>query len=227
MGEVMVTGATGGIGRAVVSALAAAGYQVTAVGRELDRLRSLPAMRVIAADFAQPGELSEAVHAPERLDALVHCAGVAVEALAPVAGTGPAAWQQTMAVNAMAAAELTRLMLPALRRSRGHVVFVNAAPGVRAVPGWSAFAASKVALREVADSLRLEEEANGVRVTTVYPGGTATEHLRAIRAARGRDYDPRELIRPETLAAMVTWVLAAPADAYVSEVSVLPGPHGD
>jgi NADP-dependent 3-hydroxy acid dehydrogenase YdfG len=223
----MVTGATGGIGRAVVSALAAAGYQVTAVGRELDRLRSLPAERVIVADLAQPGELSEALHAPERLDALVYCAGVAVEALAPVASTGPAAWQQTMAVNAMAAAELTRLMLPALRRSKGHVVFVNAAPGVRAVPGWSAFAASKVALREMADSLRLEEEANGVRVTTVYPGGTATEHLRAIRAARGRDYDPRELIQPETLAAMVAWVLAAPADAYVSEVSVLPGPHGD
>lgn len=42
-----------------------------------------------------------------------------VEAIAPVAETGPEAWQQTMAVNALAAAELTRLALPALRRNRG------------------------------------------------------------------------------------------------------------
>lgn len=227
MGEVMVTGAAGGIGRAVVSVLAEAGHQVTAVGRGLARLRSLPAVRAIAADFAQPQKLAEAIQEPERLDALVHCAGVSVEAIAPVAGTGPAVWQETMAVNAMAAAELTRLVLPALRRSGGHVVFVNAAPGVRAVPGWSAFAASKAALRELADSLRLEEAENRVRVTTVYPGGTATGHLREVRAAAGGDYDPQRLIRPETLAAMVAWVLAAPPDAYVSEFSVLSTPSGD
>jgi NADP-dependent 3-hydroxy acid dehydrogenase YdfG len=227
MGEVMVTGAAGGIGRAVVSALTAAGHQVTAVGRDLDRLHSLPAAQAIAADFAQPQKLAATFREPERLDALVHCAGVAVEALSPVSGTGPVVWQETLAVNAMAAAELTRLALPALRRSHGHVVFVNAAPGVRAVPGWSAFAASKAALRELADSLRLEEAQNRVRVTTVYPGGTATEHLRDIRAAVGAKYDPQRLIRPETLAAMVAWVLAAPPDAYVSELSVLAAPRGD
>jgi NADP-dependent 3-hydroxy acid dehydrogenase YdfG len=130
-----------------------------------------------------------------------------------------------MAVNVLAAAELTRLVLPALRRSRGHVVFVNSAPGVRAVPGWTAFAASKAALQELADSLRAEEAGNGVRVTTIYPGGTATEHLREGRAAFGREYDPQRLIRPETLAATVAWVLAAAPDAYVSELSVLAGPH--
>ncbi|MBO0776383.1 MAG: SDR family NAD(P)-dependent oxidoreductase [Actinobacteria bacterium] len=221
----MVTGAAGGIGRAVVSVLAASGHQVTAVGRELPGLQALPASRAIAADFSQPQKLAEAVQEPERLDALVHCAGVSVRAMAPVSGTGTAVWQETMAVNAMAAAELTRLVLPALRRSRGHVVFVNAAPGVRAVPRWPAFAASKAALRELADSLRLEEAAHGLRVTTLYPGGTATAQLREVRAAAGRDYDPRRLIRPETLAAMVAWVLAAPPDAYVSEFSVLATPR--
>jgi NADP-dependent 3-hydroxy acid dehydrogenase YdfG len=113
VGEVMVTGAAGGIGRAVVSVLAEAGHQVTAVGREVAGLRPLPAARVIAADFAQPQKRAGAVRGPERPDALVHCAGVSVEAIAPVAGTAPAAWQETMAVNAMAAAELTRLVLPA------------------------------------------------------------------------------------------------------------------
>lgn len=226
MGEVMVTGATGGIGRAVVAELVAAGHQVSAVGRDPARLGSLPGVRVVAADLAQPQRLAQVIDVPGQLAALVHCAGVSVDAVAPVAGTGPQVWQETMAVNVMAAAELTRLVLPALRRGRGHVVFVNSARGVRAAPDWSAFAASKAALQELADSLRAEEEQNGLRVTTVYPGATATEHLREVRAAFGRGYDPRRCIKPETLAAMVAWVLAAPQDGYVGELSVLVAPHG-
>jgi len=226
MGEVMVTGATGGIGQAVVAALVAAGHQVSAVGRDPDRLRSGPGVRAVIVDLAQPQQLAQAIGEPGQLDALVHCAGVSIEAIAPVADTAPAVWQETMAVNVLAAAELTRLVLPALRRSRGHVVFINSARGVRAVPGWSAFAASKAALQELADSLRGEEAGNGVRVTTIYPGATATEHLRQVRAALGRGYDPQRCIQPETLAATVAWVLAAPRDAYVTEVSMLAAPRG-
>jgi NADP-dependent 3-hydroxy acid dehydrogenase YdfG len=227
VGEVMVTGGTGGIGQAIVAALVAAGHQVSAVGRDPGRLRPGPGVRAVTADLAQPQQLAQAVGDPGRLDALVHCAGVSVEAIAPVAGTAAAVWQETMAVNVLAAAELTRLVLPALRRSRGHVVFINSARGVRSVPGWSAFAASKAALQELADSLRAEEAGNGVRVTTIYPGSTATEHLRQVREAFGRDYDPRRCIRPETVAATVAWVLAAPPDAYVSELSVLAAPDGN
>jgi NADP-dependent 3-hydroxy acid dehydrogenase YdfG len=227
VGEVMVTGAAGGIGQAVLAALVAAGHQVSAVGRDLDRLPSGPGVRAVAADLAQPQRLAPCIGEPGLLDALVHCAGVSIEAIAPVAETGPAVWQETMAVNVLAAAELTRLVLPALRRSRGHVVFINSSRGVRAMPGWSAFAASKAALQELADSLRAEEAENGVRVTTIYPGATATEHLRQVRAAFGRGYDPQRCIQPETLAGTVAWVLAAPADAYVSELSVLAAPHGN
>jgi NADP-dependent 3-hydroxy acid dehydrogenase YdfG len=226
MSEVLVTGATGGIGRAVVAALVGAGHQVSAIGRDPTRLRSVPGVRAVIADLARPQRLEQEIGEPERLDALVHCAGVSIDAIAPVAGTEPAVWQETMTVNAMAAAEVTRLMLPALRRSRGHVVFVNSARGVRAVPGWSAFAASKAALQELADSLRAEETGNGLRVTTIYPGATATEHLRQVRVAFGRDYEPQRCIQPDTLAAMVVWVLAAPPDAYVSELSVLAAPGG-
>jgi NADP-dependent 3-hydroxy acid dehydrogenase YdfG len=160
---------------------------------------------------------------PEQLDALIHCAGVAE--VAAIADTQPGTWTQTLAVNVTGAAELTRLMLPALRRARGHVVFVNASPGMTAVPRWAAFVGSKAALRELADSLREEEELSGIRVTTIYPSATATEHLRSIRTAFGRTYDPALCIQPATLAAMVAWVLSAPPDSYVSELSVLPGPQ--
>jgi NADP-dependent 3-hydroxy acid dehydrogenase YdfG len=93
---------------------------------------------------------------------------------------------------------------------------------MRAVPQWAAFVGSKAALRELADSLRAEEAGNGVRVTTVYPAATATERLRSIRAAFGRSYEPARCIQPASLAQMIAWVLAAPDDSYVTELSVHP-----
>jgi NADP-dependent 3-hydroxy acid dehydrogenase YdfG len=227
VGVAMVTGASGGIGGAVVAALAEAGHRVIAVGRDPARLAPAPNVEPMLVDLSQPESLAQAISEPDRLDALVHCAGISVAAIAPVADTGPAVWRQTMAVNAAAAAELTRIVLPALRRSRGHVVFVNSARGVRGVPGWSAFAASKAASQELADSLRAEEARNGLRVTTIYPGATATEQLRQVRAAFGSDYDPQRCIQPETLAAMVAWVLAAPRDGYVAEMTVAAAPGAD
>jgi NADP-dependent 3-hydroxy acid dehydrogenase YdfG len=226
MSVVMVTGASGGIGGAVVTALADEGHQVIAVGRDPGRLPSHPAVRTVTADLAYPLQLADTIGEPGQLDALVHCAAVSMAAIAPVAGTGPAVWQETMAVNVMAAAELTRIVLPALRRRRGHVVFVNSAREVRAVPSWSAFAASKAALQELADSLRAEEAGSGVRVTTIYPGATATEHLRQVREAFGSGYDPLRCLKPETVAAAVAWVLAAPADGYIAEMTMRAGPRG-
>jgi NADP-dependent 3-hydroxy acid dehydrogenase YdfG len=223
MSEIMMTGATGGIGQAAAAALAAAGHRLTVVGRDVDRLH-VPGLRAITADLSQPQNLAHAVPEPGRLDALVHCAGISVDAIVPVAGTGLSVWRDTMTVNTLAAAELTRLMLPALRRSHGHVLFLNSARRTRAVPGWSAFAASKAALQELADSLRAEEADHGVRVTTIYPDATATGQLRQVRASFRRGYDPAQCIQPETLAAMVAWVLAAPPDAYVSELTVSASP---
>lgn len=222
MGEILVTGASGGIGTALVRALIAAGHRVTAVGRDPERLQT-QGVRAIEADLADPAALAAAVGDLGELDALIHCAGISP--VVPVAEATPAAWERTFAVNVASAAELTRLALPALRRSRGHVVLVNASPGMTGVPRWSAFVGSKAALRELADSLREEEAAHGVRVTTVYPAATATERLRTTRTAFGRPYDPETCIQPDTLASMIMWVLAAPADSYACEVSILPSPR--
>ncbi|QFY09986.1 SDR family NAD(P)-dependent oxidoreductase [Nonomuraea phyllanthi] len=225
MGHVLVTGATGGIGMALVSALVEAGHRVTAVGRDVARLD----VRGIEADLAEPGTLATAMGVLQDagelgdVQALVHCAGISpIEA---VADADPETWRRTLAVNVASAAELVRLTLPALRRSRGHVIFVNASPGMTGVPRWSAFVGSKAALRELADSLREEEAAHGIRVTTVYPAATATDLLGEVRRAFGRPYDPESCIQPETLAAMIVWALSAPADAYACELSVLPTPR--
>ena len=221
MAKALVTGASGGIGSALAAGLVSAGYEVTAFVRDGHAAEAVggTGIATIVADLAEVDLLPVAVADCGPFDALIHCAGVSM--VASVAETEPAMWQQMLSVNVVAAAELVRLTLPGLRRAGGHVVFVHAAPGMRVVPRWSAFLASKAALRELADTLRAEEATNGVRVTTVYPAGTATEGLRRTRAAFGRDYDPALCIQPTTLAAAIVWVLAAAPDAYVSELSVL------
>jgi NADP-dependent 3-hydroxy acid dehydrogenase YdfG len=216
----VVGGPTGGIGVAVVGALVAAGYQVFALGRALEKLAELEDDAVVpcVVDLVGLDSLSEPLSGLGRLDVLVHCAGVSE--VASVEDTPRALWDETFAVNVSGPAALTRALLPALRSARGRIVFVNAAPGLRAVRNWSAYTASKAALRELADSLREEERAHGLRVTSIYPGGVRTELLRKVREQLGVPYDAAVTVSPATLASLVVGVLAFPDDAEIMEVSL-------
>ncbi|WP_017586410.1 SDR family oxidoreductase [Nocardiopsis ganjiahuensis] len=224
-GTVLVSGATGGIGTALVDALVGRGWAVAALGRDPERLAGLssgrPRVHTVQADLRHPASLAESVAGIGDVDAFVHCAGISP--VASVEDSPVSLWQEVLAVNLISAAELTRLLLPALRASAGHVVLVNASPGLRAVPLWSAFAASKAGLSELAGSLREEEGPHGVRVTSVHPGGTATELLREVRGAFGRDYDPAACIQPATLARAVVNALELPRDAQITELHLRPG----
>jgi NADP-dependent 3-hydroxy acid dehydrogenase YdfG len=223
MGTVLVTGATGGIGAAIVGELHERGHQVIAMGRDAAALEDLAgrfpgSVRWIAADLRRPEALAGLVGDVDRLDGLVHNAGIAP--VASVADTPYVMWREILTVNVMSAAELTRVLLPALRAAAGHVMFINAAPGLGTAPRWSAYAASKAALRELADSLREEEAPNDVRVTTVYPGGTATDLLERVRAEFGQPYDPEAAISPRSLATLIINALEAPSDVHPVELSL-------
>ena len=225
--QVVVTGATGGIGSAIVAHLAERGDHVVAVARPTAELNGLVGrLSGVTAgpyDLTHPGDIPAWAAALDAVDVLIHAAGVSE--VAPIETTSHDVWQQTMAANVIGPAELTRVLLPALRASRGRVVFINAAAGLHAVPRWSSYAASKTALRELADSLRLEEAAHGIRVTSVYPGGVATELLRKIRKDMGRPYDPAACVSPQSLAAVVASILDAPVDVDVTEIVLQPPPN--
>ena len=125
----------------------------------------------------------------------------------------------------VAVAELTRLVLPALREAKGHVVFINSGQGLAARAGWGPYAASKFAVRAYADALRAEEEPRGVRVTTVYPGRTDTDMQRDVVAHEGGQYTPEKYLRPESVAAAVRAAVTAGPDAHMTEVTIRPRPH--
>jgi NAD(P)-dependent dehydrogenase (short-subunit alcohol dehydrogenase family) len=167
----LVTGASRGIGAAVAQALAPT-HDLLLGGRDTDALKAvaadLPAAREWPVELTDPSALTAAAADIDRLDVLVHSAGIGP--LGTVADSPAEQWRRTFAVNVVAVAELTRLLLPALRAARGQVVCINSGAGFTARPGWGSYAASKFALRAFADTLRAEEAAHGVRVTSVYPG---------------------------------------------------------
>jgi short-subunit dehydrogenase len=85
------------------------------------------------------------------------------------------------------------------------------------------YAASKFALRAIAESLRDEEPS--LRVTTVYPGPTATDMQRTVQAYDGGTFVASDFTRPETPAAVIAQVLATPRDAVVTDVVIRPHPR--
>ncbi|RMI42254.1 SDR family oxidoreductase [Streptomyces triticirhizae] len=223
----VITGAGSGIGAALARELLARGDELWLWARDAGRAKELrerfEGARTLVGDLAEPERLSWALGhqaPPDRIDGLVHCAGV-VE-LAEIGELTPKVWQSVLAANLVAPAELTRLLLPQLRVAKGRVVFVNSGAGLSANPRWGAYAASKHGLRALADALRGEERANGVGVTTVYPGRTATPMQRKVHRQEGRDYDPERWMSPESVAATVLLALDLPRDAEVTDLQVRP-----
>lgn len=223
----LITGAGSGIGAAVARLLEARGERLVLVARNDDRAGDLAETfaraDVLVADLADAGALADALagRMPDRLDSVVHAAGV-VE-LGPVAEHQVATWRHTLEVNLVAPAELTRLALPALRAARGHVVMVNSGAGHAAGPEWASYAASKHGLRALADSLRAEEQEHGVRVSSVHPGRTATPMQQKVHAQEGKEYDPAAWTSPEAIARTILHTLDLPRDAALTEVRIRPG----
>jgi NADP-dependent 3-hydroxy acid dehydrogenase YdfG len=222
--EYLITGVTRGIGRAVVDLLA--DHSIILVGRDADLLRAIsdnfPSARPVVVDLAHPEDIersfgSEGV--PGRLDGIIHIAGVSQRATLsemPLEG-----WSQLFTVNVFAVAELTRVMLPALRAARGMVLLANsgAGLGVRG-RGGAAYAASKYALRAFADGLRIEEP--DLRVTSVFLGRVATEMQRQLRAYEGGPFRPDDYLAPEAVAESLVRLLTLPPEMAVPEVTLFP-----
>ncbi|MEU2205384.1 SDR family oxidoreductase [Microbacterium oleivorans] len=227
---IVLTGAGSGIGQLLAERLTERGDRLVLVARDADRAEDLaaehPGAAMIVADLAQPASLAAAVAAsdlPDGIDAVVHAAGIVD--LGHVEDLTVDSWQDQLAVNLVSPAELTRLLLPRVRAARGQVLFVNSGAGLTAHPQWAAYAASKHGLKALADALRGEEAAHGVRVTTVYPGRTATPMQAQVHAQEGRDYDADAWIQPASVVTAVLTALDLPRDAVITDLTVRPGPR--
>lgn len=215
----LVTGASRGIGRAIAIELGRT-HHVLVGGRTASAVDALVAELPSAAPFVGDLGAGDVPALPDRLDVLVHSAGV--EQGTRIADTPRDVWEQVFATNVFAVAELTRLALPALRAARGIVVPVNSGSGFVAGPGGGVYAASKFALRAFADALREEERASGVRVSSVHPGRTDSDMQRALTEKLGEDYDTAYYLAPEDVAAAVRTVVDLPERGTIESLAIRP-----
>jgi len=228
----VVAGATGAIGGAVARLLANEGDALVLLGRHEQRLQSLAAeldgsagtIRTIAGDLTEQGAVEQAVLAAgtlgEGVDLLVHAAGAfraGRVAQAPVRDL-----VHQFEVNVQAPYALTRALLPALGARRGQVVFVNSTAGLMAGAGSAAYAASKHALRAIADGLRGEVNADGIRVLTVYPGRTRSRMQREVCRQLGQRYDAERFLDPADVAAALVEAVSLPRSAEVYDLRLRP-----
>jgi NADP-dependent 3-hydroxy acid dehydrogenase YdfG len=124
--------------------------------------------------------------------------------------------------NVRAPYVLTQALLPTLKARRGQIVFINSSSGVVAKPMSSQYAATKHALKAIADSLRGEVNPHGVRVLSVYLGRTATEMQQRIHQMENKPYRPEVLLQPEDVASVIVNALSLPRTAEVTDLHIRP-----
>jgi NAD(P)-dependent dehydrogenase (short-subunit alcohol dehydrogenase family) len=166
----IVTGASSGIGQACAVRLARAGWRVLAgVRREGDAPEGTEELLLDVTDAEQIRAAAEGV---EELNGLVNNAGIALGSPLELVPVDQLRYQ--LEVNLVGQVAVTQALLPALRRSKGRIVFIGSIAGRSALPFLAPYAASKHALEAVADSLRLELKPFGISVSIVEPGSIRT-----------------------------------------------------
>ena len=235
----VVTGASGGIGRAVVRALAGPQTALCLSGRDEARLEACArevapgAARVLthASDIATDEGIRGLAERVEselgRVDVLVHAAGEL--RLGDIEAAGWSDLDEQYRVNLRAPFLLTKAQLPMLKRAKGQVVFVNSSAALAPGAENGLYAATKSGLRTLASSVRDHVNGYGIRVLSVFPGRTASAMQKMVHDFERRRYQPSSLLQPEDVAAAIAAALALPRTAEVTEISVRPmkKPSGD
>ena len=218
--NVMITGATGGLGRALAVECARVGARVIVSGRSLAKLERVcdeierlkapsPAIAVVdlaAATAVEYDALAKTV-AEEfgRLDGLVHAAGLLGDRT-PLEQYDVPTWCRVLHVNLTAPFILTQVLLPSLRRSDdASVIFVSSGVVTRPRPYWGAYAVSKSGLEAVRSMLAEELESTPVRVNSVNPGRLRTP----MRAAAYPAEDPNTVPSPQSVTGAFLYLLSA------------------
>jgi len=218
--SVVVTGASGGIGRHIARQLADAGARLTLVARDRNTLESLGLdATLVSADLrdADTGRaiVGAAIAANTRLDGLVNAAGVV--AFGSLADTDDDVIEDLFLTNVLGPLWLMRAAIPALTESRGFIANISAVVAEQPLAGMAAYAASKAALTAADRALARELRAAGISVTDARPPHTETGL--ADRPIAGTAPRLREGLQPDAVArrivaAIISGEREIPAEAF-------------
>jgi NAD(P)-dependent dehydrogenase (short-subunit alcohol dehydrogenase family) len=214
----IITGASRGLGLAVATGLAAAGWRLVLDARDGPALSAavagLPGVLALPGDVTDPGHRAALVAAADRLgglDLLVNNAGILGPSPQPALAEYPVdALRKVYEVNVVAPLALTQLALPALRARAGAVANITSDAAVEPYPGWGGYGSAKAAVEQLSRILAAEEP--DVRVWWVDPGDLRTRMHQ--EAFPGEDISDRP--HPETVVpAFLRLVAEAPPSGRI------------
>lgn len=234
----LVTGASSGIGAATAKAFAAAGAKVAVSARRVERLRDLGIPKdqlcVIQADVSKEADMEKVVRETlafgnGRLDILVNNAGVTMGS--EVDGNSIGNFRAMLDTNVLALANITRLLLPALKASKGDIVNIGSLAVVSPGAGSAFYAGTKAAITAFSDGLRKELTSAPVRVSVVHPGLTDTEVLINLTDPVKKERLEKAMksvspLQSEDLADAILFVVTRPAHVSINEMFVRPSKQG-
>jgi 3-hydroxy acid dehydrogenase / malonic semialdehyde reductase len=222
----IVTGASSGIGAAVVTALRAAGATVAGGARRLEQVDADVALALDVTDPAScEGFVTEAVAALGGLDVVVNNAGLAL-GRDPFDASTEADEATVLATNVHGLVRITRLCLPHLRDG-GHIVNLGSVAGIAAYPNGSLYVTSKFAVHGFTKALREDLLGRPIRVTNVAPGLVESDFSKV--RFRGDEEQARGVyagvalggpMRPEDVADCILFALTRPPHVNVDEIVV-------
>lgn len=228
----VITGAAGAIGSAIAARLIASGAMTILLDRTRDAIEEVVAhsrwnpasVRCCEVDLASETGLGQFAQdlrdTCPQVDILVHAAGAIVPAT--ISDGRLADFDSQYVVNVRAPFQLTQALLPVMVTCGGQIVFLNSSAGLNARAGVSQYAATKHALRALADALRDEVNPRGVRVMSVFLGRTASGMQAAVHAWEGHQYHPERLLQPDDVASIVVHALGLPRTAEVTDLHIRP-----
>jgi NADP-dependent 3-hydroxy acid dehydrogenase YdfG len=225
----LVTGASSGIGAAVVERFCKEGLCVHALARSTEPLRELSGRTGCvshAIDVRDTGVLTR-LTLESRFDVLVNCAGINFPG--SIAAATAEQVDAEIAVNLQSAMHLVRLVLPGmLARDRGHIINVTSIAALYNFIGSNTlYHTTKAAMHMFSRQLRVDAMGKRVRITEIRPGRVATDIFAHVNgtdaaAARAQFIDGFELPQAKDIADAIAFAVAAPIAVNVSSMEILP-----
>ncbi len=236
----LVTGASVGIGEAVVRRLAADGWQVLAAARRADRLQQLanecgPAVRPLVLDVGDAAACAATLAnlpAPfDRLDLLVNNAGLAL-GREPAHEAQLADWETMVQTNVLGLLRCTHALLPGMvARGRGTVINIGSIAGRFPYPGGHVYGATKAFVNQFTLGLKADLAGTGVRATVIEPGMVAGSEFSLVRFSGDQTkadaiYAGMQTLSPQDIAEAVAWVAQQPPHVDVTVLQIMPVDQG-
>jgi NADP-dependent 3-hydroxy acid dehydrogenase YdfG len=234
---VVITGASSGLGEATARRLSAEGATVVLGARRADRIEALAAelkarngeALALATDVTESAQVQRLVDAAVerygRIDVMINNAGLMPHS--PLERLKIADWDRMIDVNLKGVMYgIAAALPPMIQRKSGHMVFVSSVAGHKVRPGSAVYAATKTAVRVIAEGLRQEVKPHNIRTTVISPGAIATDLADSITEPdiekAVRDFTAAFAISADSFARAVSFALSQPDDVDVNEILFRP-----